>query len=137
MRMAEGRTETVRGEAVVRPMADLAYPSDLVGGPDGRLLAGSECTACGTRMAGAREVCSTCTSQALETVGLGPDGVLYSFTTIHVSPTSANPYTLGYVDLAQGARVLAPLEGPLDTLSCGQPVRLVVDGDRWAFGPAD
>ncbi len=135
--MTDPPVDTARGEAVLQPVPDLDVMSDLAEVSSQELLAGTVCTACGTCMVGRREVCSTCISKDLRTVGLGPDGVLYSFTTVHVSPASDEPYTLGYVDLAQGARVLASLEGPAEALRCEQPVRLVIDGDRWAFRPID
>jgi uncharacterized protein len=113
------------------PFDDLAgsWRLDTVDGPR---LAQTACPACGLVMMGARRVCSGCLNRSL-VVEPAPDrGTLYSFTTVHASPFSDEPYVLGYVDLEGGARVLARIvaSGPL---RCEQPVVLRVTADGWHF----
>lgn len=68
-------------------------------------------------------------------------GTLFAWTVIHVAtatPPLPLPYALGYVDLDEGPRVLAPIavEGDAETaLTAGQPLTLVVHdaADRVPF----
>jgi hypothetical protein len=55
----------------------------------------------------------------------GRPGRLYSWSTVHVAAGRATPYTLGYVDLDDGSRVLALLDGDPGVLRIDAPVRLV------------
>lgn len=94
-----------------------ASPADprplLDEGPDGPQVIGVRCTACGHPSALRVPRCPRC-QQPTEVARFGPDGVLWATTTIHVaSGARAAPYTLGYVDLDDGPRVLADIEdGP-------------------------
>jgi DUF35 OB-fold domain, acyl-CoA-associated len=63
-------------------------------------------------------------------------GRLYSWSTVHVSAARATPYTLGYVDLDGGSRVLAVLDGNPDALRIGAPVRVVPGAGGLTFRPA-
>ena len=62
-------------------------------------------------------------------VCLGHEATLYAFSTLHVPGRNRGsdglPYTLGYVDFANGERILAELRGP--RFVCGQRVRVVAD----------
>lgn len=57
----------------------------------------------------------------------GPEGTVWATTTIHVaSGDRAAPYTLAYVDLDGGPRILAHVEdGPLLDLHVAERARLV------------
>lgn len=68
-------------------------------------------------------------------VEVGPEGLLYSFSTIHVSPSQTVPYTIGYVDFPGDVRVLAKVRGPHHTLRCDCVVRLVSEGFEWFVEP--
>lgn len=52
-------------------------------------------------------------------------GRLCSWSTVHVSASRATPYTLGYVDLDDGLRVLALLDGDPGMLRIGASVQRV------------
>ncbi|MDN5927587.1 MAG: OB-fold domain-containing protein [Hyphomicrobiales bacterium] len=53
---------------------------------------------------------------------MSQEGVLYSFTTVHVSPPQWHkPMRVGYVDLSNGVRVFSHLKGALEI---GATVRL-------------
>src|SRR3546814_10819332 len=54
------------------------------------------------------DVCSS----DFQCVEVGPEGVLYSFSTVHVSSSQPVPYTIGYVDFPGDVRVLAKVRGP-------------------------
>lgn len=100
-------------------------------------LVGSRCVPCGAQYFPQRQVCAACLSFSMERVALGGGGEIYSYTTVHVSSSRPTPYTLGYIDLWAGPRVLATIrtDGSLRT---GQSVQLVVndDGSDWWFTPS-
>ncbi len=94
-------------------------------------LLGSRCSACGTRMFPARGFCPACDTEAApERVALAPKGSVFSFTTVRQAPGNRPvPYTLAYVDLDDGVRVLAQLDPPAEgrqEAAIGQRVRLVL-----------
>jgi len=75
-------------------------------------LVGSKCNKCGTETVPAIEVCPSCASEDVSPTRQPRDGVLYSMTTLHVGPKPwVRPMTLGYVDLANGVRILSTLQG--------------------------
>jgi uncharacterized OB-fold protein len=86
-----------------------------------RLIAG-KCGACGALSFPKAAVCSRCLSEDLNTAHLSTEGKLYSYAVVHQAPKGWTvPYTLGYVDLPEGIRVLAHIEGEP---SMDAPVRL-------------
>jgi uncharacterized OB-fold protein len=78
---------------------------------DGRwMLAGSECTACGYRLAVARPRCPVCRGTLREALW-GPEGTVWSAATQRVPvPDLEPPVTFGYLDLDGGPRVLVQAE---------------------------
>lgn len=100
-------------------------------------LRGSKSRSSGSMAFPEREVCLESGKRDMEPFLFGPEGVLYSFTTIHLSSTRPTPYTLGYVDFPNGVRVLAHVHtedgGP--AIACDQPVALRADGDAWFVVP--
>ncbi|WFE34617.1 OB-fold domain-containing protein [Micromonospora sp. WMMD975] len=127
-----------------RPLADLIPPEVVAPAHDGQpaRLLGGECRECGTRTFPRRATCPRCLGQDVVALPLGPRGTLYAHTTVHVSATRPVPYTIGYVDLPEGPRVLASLHGDPASYRHDEPVSLVIDteggDDRpgWAFVPA-
>jgi len=80
-------------------------------GREGALLAGVRCQACGYRIAGEAPWCPKCRG-AVEPAQFGPRGVVWSVTTVWIGVQDrATPYTLAYVDLDDGPRILAHVEG--------------------------
>jgi uncharacterized OB-fold protein len=81
---------------------------------EGRVrLIGMRCASCGTAAFPTREVCSGCgRDDALSEIELAGEGKLYSFSEVHAAPKGfATPYVIGYVDLTEGVRVLAQIDG--------------------------
>ena len=68
-------------------------------------------------------------------VEVGPEGVLYSFSTVYVSSSQPVPYTIGYVDFPGDVRVLAKVRGPDHALRCDCVVRLASEGSEWFVEP--
>ena len=120
------------------PLPDLERPAGpFTVGEDGRPeLVGSRCHDCGLAAFPERAVCSGCGGDQLGRTPLGRLGTLYSFAAVHVSSTRPTPYTLGYVDLPTGPRVLARIDAPEEDLAVDMPVALVVTASTdWAFVP--
>jgi uncharacterized OB-fold protein len=118
------------------PLADLADDIAVTATrPDGSAaLVTGRCYSCGTAWFPFGSVCPGCAALDPRRELAGPAGTLYSFTTVHVSSARPTPYSLGYVDLDEGVRVLATIESSPEELAVDAPCRLEVGGDgRWWF----
>lgn len=94
---------------------------------DGHLhLVGMRCSACGTCAFPARELCALCgTTEGLVRQRLAPRGRLYTFSEVHAGPKEfPSPYVIGFVDLEDGVRVVARLQGSATSLSPDQWVEV-------------
>jgi uncharacterized OB-fold protein len=92
--------------------ATLADPRPTVVQEDGAyVLEGGRCTRCGHALAFALPLCPRCRG-TVNRERFGPAGKIWSFTVVHVStrPGGETPYTLGYVDLDGGPRLLVRLD---------------------------
>lgn len=92
-------------------------------GEDGWYLIGGRCTNCGHASATSAPRCPRCGSHVTAAT-FGPAGVVWSVTTIHVAHGErTEPYTLAYVDLTDGPRLLVHMvDGP--AVAIGGQVRL-------------
>jgi uncharacterized OB-fold protein len=106
--------------AVETPPVD---PRPLV---EAGLLAGVRCSACGHAHATRVSRCARCRAADWEDARFGPEGTVWSTTTLHVASGSRiAPYTLAYVDIDDGPRVLAHVaDGPGLKLRVAERVRL-------------
>ena len=98
-------------------------------------LTGSRCLQCSTIYAPPRDICPNCHVSKMEWVTFSGRGRLAAFTCIAVAPPSmvekgfgrTNPYCTGVVELDEGARVVARIEGVdaahPETIRIGIPVR--------------
>lgn len=102
-------------------------------------LRGSRSRSSGSMAFPERQVCLETGARDMEPFLFGPDGVLYSYTTVHVSSSREVPYMLGYVDFPNGVRVLAHVRevDPNALAGCDQAVRLRAEGDTWYVVPAE
>jgi uncharacterized protein len=91
-------------------------------------LLGSRCRVCGELSFPSRAFCPRCDSEDFEaSVALSPLGRIHTFTVIRQAPPGrVTPYTLAYVDLDDGVRVMAQVDGEADELSIGRPVKLTI-----------
>jgi uncharacterized OB-fold protein len=79
-------------------------------GPGGPALVGARCVACGNPSPVKLSRCPRCAS-VMEEERFGTDGAIWSTTTIHVPNGEREaPYTLAYVDLDLGPRLLAHVQ---------------------------
>lgn len=108
---------------------------------DGRLKA-TACGECGRLSFPPRVVCRSCWSQDMQWRELRPNGVLYSFTRVHVVPRAFVDdalYDIGIVDLADGVRLMCRLVGDIARFTPNMPVEMVTllyeDGPLFAAVP--
>lgn len=87
-------------------------------------LDGGRCQACGHAVALRLPRCPRCAGDVAP-AWFGPDGSIWALTVVHVPARAGDavPYTLAYVDLDAGPRLLAHVEG--DGARVGARVRLV------------
>jgi uncharacterized OB-fold protein len=91
-------------------------------GAHGWRLVGGRCRACGHANPTTAPCCPRCGAPTEET-RFGPAGVIWSTTTIHIAHGErTDPYTLAYVDLDDGPRVLVHLTSR--PVAVGDRVRL-------------
>lgn len=112
-------------------------------------LLGGQCLDCRQLHFPSSRTCPYCSGTRCETVPLSRRGSLFVYTVVEKSPPGYRgevPYGFGVVELPEGIRVVARLlESRVDRLSCGMPMRLVLEdlfandaGDTvvgWAFEP--
>ncbi len=98
-----------------RPINDVSYEAYL----KEEKLMGSSCGSCGARFLPPRPICTECHKAEMDWNEVEGKGKLVSFTCIAVGPPSMkaegfdrnNPYCLGVVELADGLRVVARIQG--------------------------
>ncbi len=98
-----------------RPFSDISYRKFL----EEEKLMGSKCGTCSALFAPPRSICIQCHGSDMEWIGMSGTGVLAAFTCIAIGPASMiaegydreNPYCVGVVELAEGPRVDARIEG--------------------------
>jgi uncharacterized OB-fold protein len=99
----------------VRPFNDISYERFL---SEERLM-GSKCQKCGLLSVPPRSICIKCYGSAMEWVAMKGKGKLVGFTSIAIGPPSMikegydrkHPYVCGVVELDEGVRVVARIEG--------------------------
>lgn len=92
--------------------------------PSGVVLVGARCHACGQMHFPAAKLCLSCLADEFDEAPLPTQGVLFSFTTVHMpSAHFSAPYTVGYVVL-DAVKVFAPLLAAQGTLRVGMAMRL-------------
>ncbi len=90
-------------------------------------LVGGRCAKCGAFSFPSAAICTQCLSEEIESVNLGDEGSLYSYSIVHQAPKGwTTPYALGYVDLPGDVRVLAHIDVPHDAIKMDMPVKLGV-----------
>jgi len=115
-----------------RSFSDISYEQFL----NEDKLMGSRCRQCGALSVPPRPVCIKCYAGDMEWVEMKGKGRLAAFTSIAVGPpfmvkegyTRENPYVSGVVELDEGARVVARIEGVdgsrPEAIEVGTPLRV-------------
>jgi uncharacterized protein len=93
-------------------------------------LMGTHCTDCAETTLGTNSVCPNCGGRALQSGPLSLQGTLYTYTIVrhrppgdYKGPQPFQPFALGLVELSQGLRVMAPIEGDLAAIKIGMPLK--------------
>ena len=115
-----------------RPFNDISYERFL---SEDKLM-GSRCRKCGVFSVPPRSICIKCYSSEMEWVEMKGKGKLAAFTCIAIGPPfmikegydRKHPYVSGVVELEEGAKVVARIEGVdatmPETIKIGTPVRI-------------
>jgi uncharacterized OB-fold protein len=96
-------------------------------------LMGSRCRACGEHFVPRRQVCASCLAEGADDVLLSPRGTLYTWTYVHFPlfgskrAEHAGGYGVGQVDLPEGPRVMAVLQGEPGDFRIGMPMELELE----------
>lgn len=112
-------------------MADTFFHPDLLQvPPDGPpYLTGYRCRRCGKLWFPKFIPCPDpdCWGEEMDAVPLSRKGTIYSVTDVYVGQASMKEYvplTVAYVDLPEGVRIFAQLEGEVGSFRCGDEVEL-------------
>lgn len=99
-------------------------------------LVGSKCKSCGRVVYPAAKSCLDCSHDEVGPLLLGNTGKLYTYTTVHMPiPHFKPPFNIGYIELAEGLRIFAPIAEGTE-LKVGLPVRLA-PAVLWTEGETD
>jgi len=113
-----------------RPFSDISYEQFL----NEEKLMGSKCAKCGALFVPPRSICIRCYNTKMEWAQMKGKGKLVSFTCIAVGPPymikegydRQHPYCSGVVELEEGVRVVARIEGvntnKPETIKIGTPL---------------
>ena len=104
-----------------RPFSDISYELFL----NEKKLMGSRCKGCGTQYVPPRSICVDCYGSDMEWIEMTSKGRLAAFTVINIPPpfmiaqgyNRKNPYCTGVVELEEGTKVDARIEG----VDCANP----------------
>ena len=89
------------------------------------LLTGSRCGDCRHPMAVVPPRCPLCGSDAMAAATFGPKGTVFSSTVLRIPvPGRTPPFTLAYVDVDDGPRILAHVDGADEALVPGSQATL-------------
>jgi len=106
----------------------MAVPSYRRAMPQRYRYEAAKCTACGKIFFPPRLICDKCKSRKFETTTLKREGVVKTFTVIHVAPSQfvdQAPYAIGVIEMKDGVSILSQIvDCDNDDLKIGMPVRL-------------
>lgn len=115
----------------VAPFNDISYERFL----SNEKLMGSRCSNCGALFAPPRPICMKCHGAEMEWIELRGKGKLAAFTCIAIGPPfmakegydRKHPYVSGVIELEEGVRVVARIEGvdgtKPETIQIGAPLQ--------------
>lgn len=113
------------------PVKDGLISESAADASEVRLL-GSKCADCAEASIGTNSVCLNCGSDQIQSVELSSEGTLWTYTVVrhkppgdYLGPEPFVPFGLGLVELPEGVRVMAPLEGNIEAFVIGSRLRIV------------
>lgn len=123
---AQSTAGPVAGRISVRDGLLSASLDDL----GGVRLMGSRCERCHEVTLGVNRVCPNCGGEQIKAVPLSREGKLWTYTVVRYKPPGNYrgpepfvPFAMGLVELPEGLRVLAPLEGEPEQFKIGMPLQ--------------
>lgn len=123
-------------ENIIAPIADMSGKlSDHITVDENNQthLLGTHCSGCGIHFFPVRAFCPKCTSDDLKSIKLPRVGKLYTYSTVHISPTRKVPYHLGYIDLPNNVRLLSVLRGEPKSFDIGSSMEVDSEDGDWFF----
>jgi|SRR6056300_234666 uncharacterized OB-fold protein len=100
-------------------------------GQDDVRLLGSQCDSCGEVSIGTNSVCLNCGSEEIQSIELSTEGELWTYTIVqhkppgeYLGPEPFQPFGLGLIELPDGVRIMAPLEGDIVSFEIGAKMEL-------------
>jgi uncharacterized OB-fold protein len=94
-------------------------------------LIGCRCPSCGEVVFPKNTVCVNCQHPTMDEIKLSRRGKIFSLSTVMLAPpkyySGPVPYAIGYVELSDGIRILAPFSGDPELLKVGMEVELVIE----------
>jgi len=106
----------------------MAVPGYVREIPQRHRLEAGKCKSCGKIYYPLRLVCPACQGREFDSVQLGTDGKIVTYTVIHVAPsqfTDQAPYALGIIEVEPGVRLMTQIvDCDPATLKIGMPVKL-------------
>ena len=124
--MSEGESKytTIKDDFFSKPL----FPPEQV------KLMGSKCRDCGEVFFGKLAACQQCQSRNMESISLGSNGTLYSYTVARNKPPGDyrgpddpfQPFALGFVELPEGVRILSVLDCDIKEVKIGMKLGLSI-----------
>ncbi len=103
-------------------------------------MEGIKCTNCGTSFAPPINTCQNCGNTEFEQIEFEGKGEIDVFTTIYVPPTEYEgdePYTVAIIELEEGPKLTARVDGDPDDMELGKEVEFVSEEEYKLFELAE
>lgn len=97
-------------------------------GPSGISLVAYKCTSCGKVAFPKTDYCVSCLNKEMKEIELSRRGKLYSYTTTYYPVSRFKPpHSIGFIDLPEGVRILAPLAASDKGFKVGAEMEMIID----------
>lgn len=126
--MANQEEVQKKKEKIKEPDITFFHPDILEVPEDGSLpfLKGFKCKKCGG-LDFKTDICMDCWGEEFEMIPLSRTGKVYSYSDIYIGQQGLKtPYVFAYVDLPEGLRIFAQLDGEVESFKCDEEVELTV-----------
>lgn len=89
-------------------------------------LVGSKCKGCGALFFPTRQYCAGCEGTNVEDYRFSGQGIIETYTTIHVAPAGFNaPYVVAIIKLNEGVSIVSQIVAQEDKIEIGKNVEAV------------
>jgi uncharacterized protein len=95
--------------------------------PEGLVLVGNKCTACGTVFFPKADFCTSCLNETMEEAVLSKRGTLYTYTITRVPLGKFPiPHAIGFITLPEKVRIFSPLIMGEKEFQVGDTMEMVI-----------